>query len=189
VVKVLKVISEPVKVITSFKKINPGRIFGYLLLATLIQTVALGILGWRFSEGNSSFLMSLIGYFILGFIATLFIAYLLKISVNTLGGSGQYYNGLTALTLGMIAPAIGFLLFSLLALIPSVGLFLGAIVMAIAIILGITTELRAIKEMFRVDMFTAFIGLVIACAGLLLAIYLAMASLTFSNMFAPVLMM
>lgn len=186
-IKVLKLISEPVKVIASFKKINPGRIFGYLLLAVLIETVALGIMTWRYTGGNLYFLMSLIGYFILGLVATLFIAYLLEISVNILGGNGQYYNALTALTLGMVAPAIAFLLFSLLTLIPTIGLFLGAIVMAIGAILGITTELRAIKEMFRVDMFTAFIGLIIAYAGLLLAVYLAVASAMFR--FGPGLMM
>lgn len=172
VVNVFEIINNPVKEITSFKKANPGRVFSYLILAVVLNTLSIGILTWSSFGSSAAYWVGLFGYLVVGYVLVLFVAYLLKLAVNVLGGNGKYYSGLTSLTLGMVAPAVGFLLFSLLILIPTVGMVLGFLVAATAIALGLSTTLRTIKEMFKVDTLTAIVGLLIAYFALVAASYL-----------------
>jgi len=104
-----------------------------------------------------------------GILVTVFIAFLLKVTVNTLGGKGTYFDGLSVLAYMIWPLALGGLLASILLMIPALGAFLAGLSLAFLGVLAGAIAFRSIKEMFGVDYITALIALAVLGIGLNLA--------------------
>lgn len=188
-IKVFGIITKPVKTITNYKKSNISNVMAYLLLIVVINVIALGIFTWNtLGLDKVTVILGLIGYLVIAYLAILFMAYLLKIAISTLHNNVSYYNSLTPLTLGAVAPALGFLLFSLLGLIPKeitilgfLGSLLGFLVMAISIVLGLAITIKAIKEFSKVDTLTAIVALSLVYIGVIIASYLLASQVLLGN--------
>jgi len=115
----------------------------------------------------------------LGFGAVAFFAYLYKKVIVLLGGKGDFYGAFTALSYGAYVPAIGIIISAVLGLAPG---FLGAIlglvggiIVTITLAIGFATSVRALMEMFEVQLLVPLVACVII--GIVLAF-------GFSTMFA-----
>lgn len=115
-----------------------------------------------------------ISVFIIGAFTTLFIGWLIKVVMVTLGGKGKYFEGLTTCTLGMFPISIGFLVSVIISYIPLVGFILAFIALACFSALGIAMFYRGLKEMFGTDLITAWIGIAILVTSISLALYLSL---------------
>ena len=108
--------------------------------------------------------------FFTGFLGFFFAGFVTEIVMNTLGGKGRYFEGLTTGVYSMVPPSFGTLAAVLLATIPG-GAILGMIVATITIALGYAIFYRALKELFNTDMVTALIGTSVITGSLILGIY------------------
>jgi len=109
--------------------------------------------------------------FLLGFLASIFCAYLIETIMNILGGRGKYYEGLTSLTYAAFPISLGFLITALLSLIhPLLGI-IGFIVVAITVALGLSIYFKSIKELFGTDMITTLIGFLIIVYVFAISVY------------------
>ena len=110
--------------------------------------------------------------FLAGIPLILFFAFLLQIIMTTLGGDGNYYRALSAIVLGTFALSIGILVSSPFFYVPKVGFLFGLFILTIAGVLSLATFYRSVKELFNVDIITAWIGIGLVAAGVTIAIYL-----------------
>jgi len=110
--------------------------------------------------------------FLIGIPSTLFFALLLKIVMRTLGGKGNYYEGLVSIAYGLFAISLGVLISSLFFYVPSIGFLFGLLILIMAGALSISTFYRAVKELFDVDMITTWVGIGLSAAGIVIGIYI-----------------
>ncbi|HLD83532.1 MAG TPA: YIP1 family protein [archaeon] len=93
-----------------------------------------------------------------------------QVVANALGGRGQYFHGLTAVSYAMAAPSLGILISALITVVPIVRPF-SFVILVPSFGLGLATLYRAIRDMFRVEMATAAITVFICAVSFLLALY------------------
>lgn len=171
------------------KKRDEKHIIEMLLVNSLVVAVAAGLFVARFAMLSSLYMsMAVIiasTLFLLVFFGAMFIAYVLQLITNTLGGRGAYKDGMAAVAYALAAPAVGFFAASLLLFIPLVGFFFAVFVVALTLALGIATLYRAVKELFRVDMIVSFISVSVLTLSLIAAVY-GMVILKFASRFMGV---
>jgi hypothetical protein len=110
--------------------------------------------------------------FLAGIPIVLFFAFLLKIIITTLGGKGNYHRALASIVLGTFAISMGILLSSPFFYVPKVGFLFGLFILIVTGVLSLATFYRAVKELFGVDIMTAWIGIGLVAAGVTLGVYL-----------------
>jgi len=120
--------------------------------------------------------------FIIPFVGSLFLGFVLVIAVNTLGGNGVYFDGLTTLSYSLLPLSIGIFLSitinSLLGALKITDLNINMIIGLISFAIGtffsaesVAIIYRAIKEFFETDMITAFIGATVLSAAIVIPLY------------------
>ena len=124
-----------------------------------------------------------------GILVTVFIAFLLKVTVNALGGKGTYFDGLSVLTYMIWPLALGSLVASLLLMVPVLGAFLAGLSLAFLGVLTGAIAFRSVKEMFGIDYITTLIAFGVLGIGLSIAATAASsaATATLALKFAPMM--
>ena len=112
----------------------------------------------------------------------LFLGYLVRTVFRTLCGKGGYFEGLTAVTYSMVGPSVGLLLAFIAAGDVMIGLFIGPVILAVTVVLGVATFFRALKELFGTDLMTAFVGTVVLWISFVVVVYFLVAILAMSGM-------
>lgn len=150
------------------KEKNLNKTVGYQILVSVIFAVASYLIGY-----TANFLYPetfAITCFILGFLGMLFAGYLATIVMNVLGGRGKYFEGLTAVVYTMVPPSIGTLILALLSYVQQLT-WLGVIAVIITSAMGYAIFYRSLKELFRTDMITAFLGTGVIVFSILIGVY------------------
>jgi len=127
--------------------------------------------------------------FIIPFLGSLFLGLVLVIVLNTLGGNGDYFDGLTTLSYSLLPFFIGVFLSITINLLPNllniittdmnIMIIKGLIVLAIGTFFtaeSIAIMYRAIKELFETDMITAFVGATVLSAAIAIPFYIVIYS-------------
>ena len=107
-----------------------------------------------------------------GIVFSLFKGVLVRIVMTTLGGRGNYFEGLTSVVYLEFPISIAVLLTGLLSVTSINGLVISLILSIVLFLIGIATFYRSIKEFFSVDIITAWIGVSILIMGIVAACYL-----------------
>src|SRR5437867_6494045 len=89
--------------------------------------------------------------FIAGIFYFIFDGFLIHLLMNSLGQKGKFYEGLTTITFGFFPFAVGFVVASLLSLLPFFGFMLSWIVLSLTSIISLATFVNALKMMFETD--------------------------------------
>lgn len=165
-----------------------------LLLATLVVF-------FSFTKVPLEYLVKLefpiaIYTFLVPFLGSLFLGFILVVAVNTLGGNGNYFDGLTTVSYSLFPFSIGIFLSITINLLPNV---LGVLILdmnitaikslaVLAIGMFFTAEsvaivYRAIKELFNTDMVTALIGTSVVSAAVIIPFYIVLYSSIFTLLF------
>lgn len=124
--------------------------------------------------------------FILVFIAGLFSGLVLRLVFTILGGEGTYFEGLTVVAYSLLPLSIGMIVTSLAIHVPFVGGIIAFVFFAIFSAVAYATMYRAAKELFETDMITAFVGISVIAAVMILSLYVlilsTIASIGFSGL-------
>jgi len=166
---VWKLLTSPAEAIANAKKkISAFNTIGILVLDAIVFAAAAGIAIWQL--GNLLPLGTLLGgtetfvaivtvvVFVLVILLSLFGGWLVKTAVTTLGGKGKYLDGLTTVAYSGLSPAIGFLITAIVFKLGIAGTIITAIVLPSAIVLGLATFYRSVKEFFSADLLVALIA-------------------------------
>ena len=128
--------------------------------------------------------------FISNFICALIVSFLITVILNIIGGNGDYFKGLASITYGHVAMSIGLIIFVLLnmfgallgnLIIDMLLLMLSVFIVVIALLIGISTTLRALKELFRTELVTIVIGIIILNIVILLGISFVIVALGYQS--------
>lgn len=108
----------------------------------------------------------------------LFFGWITKLIMNLLGAEGSYFDGLTTIAYPVLAVSVGILLAMLFSYIPLIGTVLSFIAVAVFFTIGYASLYRFAKELFDTDMITAFVGISVLMAIVVVSIYGALATTT-----------
>ena len=161
-----KLLTAPAEAIAAARKrASYGDALGTLIVDGIIAAIAAAIfvtqlggmagLGAMLGQGLG---IAVVTVFIAVFIGGLFFGLLTKLVVNTLGGKGDYVEGLTTIAYCMAAPAVALLVTAIFFLVPTLGLLIGFFALSLGLSLGFATLYRSVKELFATDMVTALVA-------------------------------
>jgi len=166
----MKLFTHPGEAFKDIKKVKKaGKAMGVLAIAAIIFAIA-GVIGATalykvvptlpLTAGMGAGIAAVITFLVI-FIGGLFFAWLLQMTMNTLGCKGDYNAGLVPVAYPLLILSVSNLIAMLLGYIPFVGGILAFLVTVILTVMAFALTYRAIKEMFATDMITAFIGLLV----------------------------
>ncbi|MDI6806941.1 MAG: YIP1 family protein [Candidatus Aenigmarchaeota archaeon] len=112
-----------------------------------------------------------IGTWLVVFLGGLFFSWLLKLTMQILGGKGEFVHGLATIAYSTLPISIGVLITALLIHIPFMGAVLSFLAIAVFGVIGYALVFRLIKLLFEVDMITAFVAVNILVGIIALAFY------------------
>lgn len=166
----LDIIKNPAKSIMDAKKRGSMKKTGLVVIETAVLfALSAGIPAAAVMTGVL-LLGLIVSVFLISVIAMLLLGLILNVSATTLGGKGKYFEGLTAAAYSFNPPSIGIFIASLLTFVPlSAGIQI--IALAVSFALGLSLLYRSVKELYRTDMITAFIVVLIAVAAIFAAVY------------------
>ena len=170
----LDIIKNPAKSLAEAKKkrdINKTLII--LVENAVLFAVAAGLIVARTGLAGGLLLTSVSAAFLFVLIGALLFGLVVQISATTLGGKGQYFEGLTSVVYSLTPISAGIFVVALLSLIPfTAGIQI--IVMALSFALGFSLIYRGIKELYKTDMITAFVVVSVTILVIFAAIYVSM---------------
>ncbi len=105
------------------------------------------------------------------FVTGLFISWAFSIGMNMLGGRGKFYEGLVSVAYPLKLLSIGVVITAVSSYAGLAGGIISFLALTTFGILGYTAMLRATKDMFGVDMITAFIGVSALLVVIMMAFY------------------
>lgn len=168
----IDILKDPVKAIISAKKKNQNRTWLVLIEACIFFGLASGVLfarGGSFSDvALRVAAISAGSVFVTVLVISIVLGYVLKIIATNLGGSGQYYEGLTAVSYSLIPISVSVFIAALLSAIPG-GILLSSLALALGFACGVSLLYRAVKELFKTDMVVSLI----AVSVLIIVIFVA----------------
>ena len=172
------ILVSPLEAIASAKEEkNIGKTFFVLFIASLIGSLNIFVSRMAFDGTTLVIALAVLAG---SFLLTLLIALLFQLSLYVLSQKGGYFEALTSLSYGSLIAVVGFLVYSIVGLIPSQGTILTIIVAVLTSLVAVFTlvlsnavALRAAVELFQTDFFTVVIALVIVYIALVVAAYLA----------------
>ena len=163
---------DPVSEIKKLRKQSYTKILLYLLAASLFETVGALFIAWKYLSNiltTDAVLNGIIGV-LFGLIAAhLVTAFFFAIAMHVLDGKGGYYEALSTLVLGMVAPSIATFFSGAMIYLP-LGTIISSALMAYGYIIGTATLFRAAKEFFELDYAGVLIGFLITAIPLGLAV-------------------
>jgi len=171
----LNILFAPLDAIALAKeKRNIGKTFLILFVASILASLNVFVTTKGFSDITSA-----LGVFAGTFLFTLLIALLLKLALHVLSQSGGYFEALTTVTYGFFIISCGYLVSSLISLIPSTDMYLKIIVSAssglvllFTLVMSNVVVLRTAMELFETDLFTVIIAMIVIYIAVFWAIYL-----------------
>lgn len=166
----MKLFTKPGEAIKDIKKVKTaGKAIGVLAIAAIIFAIA-GVMGTTtlfrvmpkipLTAGMGAGIAAATTFLVI-FIGGIFFAWLLKITMNTLGAKGSFNAGLVPVAYPLLILSVSNLISMLLGYIPYIGGVLAFLVTITLIVMASSLTYRAIKEMFAADIITAFIGLLV----------------------------
>lgn len=171
---------DPVKCVQEARKHKDmGRSLLILAIASVLFAVSLGLglnrLGSVLPSNIPMTATRGVGVAILGFsiffLGGLFLGWLTKLTFHILGGKGHYYKGLSTVVYSLKYISVGILLAVLLSYIPFLGGLLAFLSVSTFGVISYATLYRAARELFGVDMITAFVGISVIFAVIMLSFY------------------
>ncbi len=155
---------DPVSEIKKAKRQSFAKVLMYLLTASLFATIGVFFFAWRYSSTKLSqtFIINgtLVVLFSLMVLSAIF-AFFFSLAMHVLDGRGGYYEGLSAIVLSMVAPAIMLFFGGALSFMPY-GLVFSALLAAYGFVIGTATLFRAAKELFELDYAGVLVGFLIS---------------------------
>lgn len=142
----------------------------FLLLVLSAISTFLGTLAFVENVAAETVLGALIGMGTV-FVGTVVLALLVSISMNVLTGTKGFYEALTTLVVPVYVGTVGFLVASLLSLIPYAGPALFGAVMVGAVTLASVFLLKLGMELYNTDVLTVIIGIGVVVAAVGLGVY------------------
>ncbi len=163
---------DPVSEIRKFKKQSYTHILLYLLAAALFETIGILFFAWKYLNNlltTSTVINGITGVLFALIAAHLVTAFFFALAMHVLDGKGGYYEALSTLVLGMVAPSVATFLSGAMIYLP-LGTIISAALMAYGYIIGTATLFRAAKEYFELDYAGVLIGFLITAIPLGLAV-------------------
>jgi hypothetical protein len=117
-----------------------------------------------------------LGVFLIVFIGGLFLGWVLKLTFTILGGDGGYFEGLTVISYSLLPLSVGTVIFSVFTYVPIIGGIVSFAAIAVFSAIAYATLYRASKELFHTDMITAFIGVSVIAAIMIISLYASLFS-------------
>jgi len=155
---------DPVSEIKKAKRQSFARVLMYLLTASLFATVGVFFFAWRYSSAKLSqtFIINgtLVVLFSLMVLSAIF-AFFFSLAMHVLDGRGGYYEGLSAVVLSMVAPAMMIFFGGALSFMPY-GFGFAGLLAAYGFVIGTATLFRASKELFELDYAGVLVGFLIS---------------------------
>lgn len=159
----IDILKSPVAAFAAAKrKRNVNKTLVVLAEASALLAVAVTLVTLK-ALPTTNIASTAIFVFLLAFLSVMLIGWVVDIVAKTLGGKGNYLDGLTTVTYSSVFLAAGLLLSSVLLLLPLAGtlsvisLLLSGLVMLPAFAAGFSSFYRGIKEMYKTDMITALV--------------------------------
>jgi hypothetical protein len=167
----LDLIRNPVKAIESAKKERSmTKAVSIAILASVVFAIGVTIL--TITTLPAVAVATFAGmFFLFALVAILFSGLILQITANTLGGKGEYFEGLATMSHMALLMSIGFIISTIFSLVPF-GVVVSVIIFGIFFALSISTLFRAAKELFKMDMITTFVAVIVLLLALVFALYL-----------------
>lgn len=144
-----------------------------LLIASLMFAIATIILFSKVSTATELSIMALVTsivYFVMAFIG----AFLYNFLINVIAGKGKYRHSLVAVVQTALIISAGFLLTTLLMLIPLIGPLLGLIMLFLTIITGLAIFIRAMTTLTGANTTQVLTILLIMLIGTIMATQLVL---------------
>lgn len=170
---------NPLKCIENMKK---RRGYSKPLLYLAIASILFGIsaaLGFNVLQGTMDTLALpgygyaavAVGVALMLFAGGLFISWVFSLGMSMLGGKGRFYEGLACIAYPLKLFSVGVFISTLASYAGTIGGIISFLALSVFGILAYTSLFRTTREMFRVDMITAFIGVSALFAVLMMAAY------------------
>lgn len=112
-----------------------------------------------------------IGVAVMVFLAGIFVSWIFGIGMTVLGGKGRFFEGLVCVAYPLKLMSIGIVIASVASLLGTFSIIISFVALVFFGVLGYSALIRSTKEMFGVDMITAFIGVSVLFAVVMLAFY------------------
>ena len=169
----LDILRNPVKSLLIAKsKRNMNRTLKVLIETCVVFALAAGVIVAKTGIVDILLAGSIVTVFLMTLVGFLLFGLIVHVTSSTLGGKGKYYEGLTTVAYSMLPMSAGFLVIALLSWAPlTIGIQI--IVLALALAVGISLLHRGVKELYRTDMVTASMAVLISVLAILLAIYVS----------------
>jgi hypothetical protein len=134
----------------------------YLLTASLFATIGAFFFAWRYAGLSQSFLVNGTLVFLFSLmVAILVFAFFFSLAMHVLDGRGGYYEGLCAIVMSLVAPAMMVFFGGALSFMPY-GLGFAGLLASYGFVIGTATLFRASKELFELDYAGVLVGFLIS---------------------------
>jgi len=130
--------------------------------------------------------------FLIVFLGGMFFGFILTVVMNTLGGNGSFFDGLTAISYFLLPLSIGIFISFTINFAPlqikdiNLMLLKSLIIFAIGIFFtaeSVAVMYRAIKELFEIDMVGAWVGVIVISVAITIPVYILLYSFLFQTIF------
>lgn len=171
--KFLDIIQKPVDAINKAKKRDMNNTLFALFVSSALFALSFLLMTKQFLYIDISAMVTMfLSVFILVIIGEVVISYVTKVFMNVALSRGSYYEALTANVYSLPSLSVGVLVFSILEMIPVIGMLIGALLLMGFIALSISTGFRAFKELYKTDLITVYVCFGLIFVSLILALYL-----------------
>ena len=181
----LNILFSPLKAIALAKS---KRNIGNTILILFVASVLASLNGFVTAKSFSNITLAL-AVFVGTFLFALLVALLLKMALYVLSQRGGYFEALTAVTYGIFITSCGYLVSSLIGLIPSnailltvIGSVLSGLVLLFTLIMSNVVVLRTAMELFEIDLFTVLVALIIVYLTIFSTLYFVLLKTLFAGM-------
>lgn len=151
------------------KSVVVNVVAGVLVLVGLVITFAVNPLFGGPASGAVAGLIAGVAAIVGLLVGELILGWVFSLAVDVLGGKGSLYEGFTALTFPTYVLALGWLVASVVGLVPLVGPVLSLLVGLVFGAIGVATFFRVTKDLFALD----YVTTLVAAGVLLLALGVA----------------
>jgi len=158
----------------------------YLVIAGILTAISLAILSYsvggtissetKFAQLLSNPGIAAAGGFLIVFVGGLLGGLYYMLVMGALKTESDYFAGVAALAHTAMPASLGLLIFSILTLIPTAGVIIGAIIGLIFFALSAGTLYNATREFFETDMVTALVG--VSAFGLAVGVIIALSAIS-----------
>jgi hypothetical protein len=168
----MKILTQPEKAIAEAKKErNLAKSVGILVASAILLAIAtlVGVSPVRSATNFGA--ASALGVFLLVVVGGLFLGWIVKIAITTLGGTGKYFEGLTVVSYSCLPISIGVLIAFIASVAGTIGKVISFVALAFFGVLSAAIMYRAIKDFFKTDMVTALVGVSVIYIAIIIAAY------------------